>query len=65
MHQETFDVHNTSVQMLMVVHIQQLQRTSLSSLTYTDLEDYLNDFLWKRDCPHTLHEAADDSEMPL
>ena len=60
MHQESFDVHNTSVQMLMVVHIQQLQRTSLSSLTYTDLEDYLNDFLWKRDCPHTLHEAADD-----
>lgn len=60
MDKEVFDVNNVSVQMLMVVHMQELQRTVLSTLTYSDLESYLSGCLWKRNKPDSLHKAADD-----
>ena len=56
---EVFDVHNMYVQLTMVIKIQQLQRESLSSLTYKNLEDYLSSVLWKSNLPGSLHEAAD------
>ena len=56
---EVFDVHNMYVQLTMVIKIQQLQRESLSSLTYKNLEDYLSHVLWKSSLPGSLHEAAD------
>lgn len=60
MDREVFDVNNIFVQMLMVVHLQQLQISGLSTLAYSDLEQYLSGFLWKRALPSSLHEAADD-----
>ena len=56
---EVFDVSNMYVQLAMVIKIQQLQRESLSSLTYKNLEDYLSHVLWKSSLPGSLHEAAD------
>lgn len=56
----TYDIHQTSVQMIMAVHLQQLRRDGQPALTYADLEDYLAESLWKRKAPASLHEAADD-----
>ena len=42
MDREVFDVNNIMVQMLMVVHLQQLQISGLSTLAYSDLEQYLS-----------------------
>ncbi len=60
MQQEIFDVHNTSIQLLMVIRLQELQRTGLPTLSYSDLESYLSNSLWKRNLPRTLNRAADD-----
>ncbi len=60
MENEVFDVNNVSVQMMMVIHIQSIKRIDLSTLTYSDLEMYLSDCLWKKYAPRSLHEAADD-----
>lgn len=57
---EEFDVNNTSVQMLLVLKLQQLKRESMPSLTYKNLEDYLSKMRWKRKRPTSLHQAADE-----
>lgn len=60
MEQEIFDIDNTYVQVLMVVHLQELNRTGQASLSYSDLEDYLAERVWRRGAPLSLHQAADD-----
>ncbi len=60
MSSEVFDVHNTLVQLTMVLKLQQLQRSSLPALRYENLEDFLMEDLWKNKFPYSLHEAADD-----
>lgn len=60
MRSEVFDVHNTLVQLTMVLKLQQLQRSSLPALRYENLEDFLMEDLWKNKFPYSLHEAADD-----
>ncbi len=60
MKDDVFDVHNTSIQLMMVVRMQELKRTGLPTLRYSDLEEYLEKSLWKRGCPKTLNRAADD-----
>jgi hypothetical protein len=54
-----FDVNNTEVQMVMVVKFQELQRSPKAALTYANLEDYLEQELWKKGHPDTLAAAAD------
>ena len=60
MRSEVLDVHNTLVQLTMVLKLQQLQRSSLPALRYENLEDFLMEDLWKNKFPYSLHEAADD-----
>ncbi len=60
MDRERFDVNHIQVQMLMVIKLQQLQRDSLPSLTYQNLEDYISNQLWKQKIPRTLYVAAND-----
>ncbi|MBQ9048744.1 MAG: hypothetical protein IJ120_12680 [Solobacterium sp.] len=55
-----YDTMNTEVQMTMVVKLHQLQRENLSTLTYRNLEDYLNESLWKAELPTSLHAAVND-----
>lgn len=56
----TFNVENTEVQLLIVIKLQQLQRSGMPTLTYKNLEDYLSKMRWVRKSPKTLHEVADD-----
>ena len=60
MERERFDTKNTEVQMIMVIKLHQLQRETLSTLTYSCLESYLCEELWKKSSPRSLHEAAED-----
>ncbi|MBP3892010.1 MAG: hypothetical protein J6D29_07535 [Solobacterium sp.] len=55
-----FDILNTEIQMAMVVKLQQLQREDLSTITYQDLEDYLQYDLWRLHTPRYLHEGVKD-----
>jgi len=59
MSSSVYDTDNTLVQLTMVLKMQNLQRGQLPSLSYENLEDFLNQCLWKRGCPSSLHEAAD------
>ena len=60
MERERFDTMNTQVQMIMVVKLNQLQREFLSTLSYGALEAYLNEGVWGKELPRSLHEAAND-----
>lgn len=55
-----FDTTNTEVQMTMVIKLHQIQRESLSALVYQNIEDYLNERLWKQKTPRTLNVAVND-----
>lgn len=55
-----FDTTNTEVQMTMVVKLHQLQRESLATLTYQNLDEYLSQGLWKKRVPRSLHTAVND-----
>ena len=59
MNTERFDTTNMQVQMIMVIKLHQLQRETLSTLSYGSLEAYLKEGLWKEESPRSLHEAAD------
>ncbi len=56
---QVYDIHNTAVQLIMVIKMQQLIREELPSLTYANLEDYLDQDLWQNELPHTLNQACD------
>ncbi len=55
-----FTIDDTEIQMTMVVKLHQLQRESLPSLTYQNLEDYLHMSKWRSRNPRSLHTAVDD-----
>ena len=54
------DTSNALIQLTMVLKLQQLKRSGLPSLKYSNLEDYLNEKLWANTSPRSLHEAADE-----
>ncbi len=60
MPREDWNVENKSIQTLMVVRMQDIQRNDLPTLEYDDLEAYLKKLLWKRNSPKTLSQAARD-----
>lgn len=60
MPREDWNVENKSIQTLMVVRMQDIQRNDLPTLEYDDLEAYLKKLLWKRNSPKTLSQAASD-----
>jgi len=47
MNKDVFDVNHPSVQMAMVLKLQQMKRIQIPTLSYSDLEDYLTLFIWK------------------
>ena len=55
-----FNINDTEVQMTMVVKLHQLQREGLPALTYRNLEEYLQDVLWRDRYPKQLQTAVDD-----
>lgn len=58
MDENFFNTSNTLIQLMMVLKMQQLNRTQLPTLTYSNLEDYLNECLWRNGCPLSLHESV-------
>ncbi len=60
MSESMFDVLHPEVQLLIVIKLQMLQRETLPTLTYQNLEDYLSKMRWLRKTPTTLHEVAND-----
>ena len=60
MSSEKLDTLNTLIQLTMVLKLQQLKRSGLPSLKYSNLEDYVNEKLWLNQRPRSLHEAADE-----
>ena len=58
MSQSTFDVNHRLVELTMVLKLQKLQKEDLPTLTYVNLEDYLN-HLWRNKSPRTLNQAVD------
>lgn len=46
--------------MVMVIRLQTLRRESGADLTYRNIEEYVNEVLWKDQTPATLNEAADE-----
>ena len=59
MNKDVFDVNHPSVQMAMVLKLQQMKRTQIPTLSYSDLEDYLTLFIWKNGTNDSLTEAVD------
>lgn len=57
---ERYTTDHPLVQMVMVLKLQELQQNELPSLHYDDLEDYLNDIIWKNRIPLYLSTAAED-----
>lgn len=57
---EKFDIHNSQIELSIVLKLQQLQRESLPGLTYQNLEDVLYRFKWAHRPPRTLHDAVND-----
>ncbi|MBW9212296.1 MULTISPECIES: post-transcriptional regulator [Terrabacteria group] len=59
MNKEVFDVNHPSVQLAMVLKLEQMKRTQVPTLSYSDLEDYLTLFIWKNGISDSLTEAVD------
>ena len=57
---EKTGTQNTLIQLVMVLKLQQLKRNGVPSLLYDNLEDYINEKLWQKRQPRSLHEAADE-----
>lgn len=55
-----FDIHNTQIQVAIVLKLQQLQRENLPNLTYQNVEDVLYKYLWVHSTPRSLHDAVND-----
>ena len=56
---ECFDTENSLIQLTMILKMQKLKRGPLPSLSYENLEDFLNQSLWRNGAPSSLHEAVD------
>lgn len=59
MNKEVFDVNHPKVQLTMVLKLQQIKRTQIPTITYSDLEDYLALSIWKKESCDSLTEAVD------
>lgn len=55
-----FDIDDTSVQMVMVMKLNQLKREDLPALSYEQLEEYIMSSLWNKRTPTSLNKAAND-----
>lgn len=60
MPQEFFDTDNAMIQLTMALKLQQLRRGPLPSLTWENLKDFLNGYLWKNRAPANLNRAVDN-----
>lgn len=60
MSSEKLDTFNTLIQLTMVLKLQQLKRSGLPSLKYSNLEGYVNEKLWLTQKPRSLHEGVDE-----
>jgi hypothetical protein len=60
MKSQKLDSNITLIQLTMVLKLQQLKREGVPSLNYDNLEDYINEKLWNKKLPRSLHEAADE-----
>lgn len=59
MSETVFDTSNTMIQLVMVLKLTSLQSNQLPSLKYENLEDYLRQYLWKKEVPSQLNQAVD------
>ena len=59
MTEAVFDTENTMIQLVMVLKLTQLKNDQLPSLKYENLEDYLRQYLWRREVPSQLSQAVD------
>lgn len=55
----SFDTSNPQIRMIMILRMQKLKTEQIPTLCYENLENYLEQSLWKEHCPTTLHEAVD------
>lgn len=59
-HMTIFDTNNQSVQLALVLKLSSVQKETLSSLTYDELEKIFNRLIWRRQKPKSLNEAIND-----
>ena len=59
MTETVFDTENTMIQLVMDLKLTELRCDQLPSLQYENLEDYLRQYLWKREVPSQLNQAVD------
>ncbi|MEG0177446.1 post-transcriptional regulator [Anaerorhabdus sp.] len=57
---QEFDVHNSQVELAIVLKLQQIQRDELPTLTYKNIEEVLYRFIWAQKPPRSLHDAVND-----
>ncbi|MEG0076737.1 post-transcriptional regulator [Anaerorhabdus sp.] len=57
---QEFDVHNSQIELAIVLKLQQIQREELPNLTYQNIEDVLFQFVWVHQPPRSLHDAVND-----
>lgn len=55
-----YNTQNPYVQMVMIVHMYDIQMKILPTLNYADIEDYLNGYLWRKAYPQSLNKAVED-----
>lgn len=55
-----YNISSPEVQMTLVLKLHELQRTHLKYLTYDELEAVLQDSVWKKGAPSTLHMVIND-----
>lgn len=55
-----FSVDDKEIQMALVIKLQEIQRTKVSTITYEHLEDILENSIWKKKRPVSLHIAIND-----
>ncbi len=53
-----YDIDNTSVQMVMVIKLNQLKKNGLPALTYAQFEEYIMSNIWNERVPTSLNEAT-------
>ncbi len=51
---------STQIKLAIALQLQRLQRESIPTLTYENIEDTLKYLKWKREFPNTLHQAIND-----
>lgn len=55
-----FNVHNSQIELAIVLKLQQIQRDELPNLTYTNIEEVLYQYVWVHQPPRSLHDAVND-----